>query len=202
MKVCCGLTYLWMMLVSFSLVAQNNFWATPTFAVGEATEGVISVEQVYHYQLYEPKKGYEKVRLVQRKYSSMASAEEAFISRMSAIASLDYQWWLDTWEMDSKHLALEYFSSKGLNQSYWLDTWQKQFVGRKITFKQKIVLPQHIIIIYNVAGANGKPGPIDLPVVFSQREQQWLVSLDLRREPLLRYSPWINGEDRKVIVYE
>ncbi|KMT65220.1 hypothetical protein XM47_10775 [Catenovulum maritimum] len=191
-----------LILFSFSLSAQQTFWAMPTFDVGEAKEGVISVEQVFHYELFQPKQGYEKVRLVQRKYASLSSAEEAFVARMSAIASLDYQWWLDTWEVDSKQLALNYYANKGLDQTYWLDTWQKQFVGRKITYKQKIVLPEHTIIIYNVAAPNGKPGPIDLPVVFEQAKQEWLVSLDLRRAPLLRYSPWIKGLDKKEIVYE
>ncbi|MER2491617.1 hypothetical protein [Catenovulum sediminis] len=202
MKIVRCLTYIWMLLFSCSLWAENAFWVTPTFPTGEAEQGIVSVEQVYHYQLFEPKKGYEKVRLVQRKYASLASAEEAFIARMSAIASLDYQWWLDTWEGDSKLLALDYYASKGLNKDYWLDTWQKQFVGRKITFKQKIVLPEYIIIVYNVAAANGKSGPIDLPVVFEQKAKQWLVSLDLRREPLLRISPWVKGLDKKEIVYE
>jgi hypothetical protein len=188
----------------FSVTAEqlDGLWAQPTFAVSEPTKSVVIVEKVFHYQLAIPKKGHDKVRLVQKKYASVDTAIDAFVSRFSAINTLDYDWWLTTWAQSSKELALDYYKSKGLDKNYWLNAWKKQFIGRKITFKQKVIYQDYVIFIYNVAAPNGQPGVYDLPIVFRQQNNQWAVSLDIRQDPILRYSPWVEGLDREVVVYE
>lgn len=182
--------------------ALEQMWVTPTFETGQPVEKSITIETKFDYHLYEPKKGFEKVNLVRRKYAGYESAREAFVARMSAVTSLDYEWWLDTWEANSKELALEYFGSKGLNKDYWLKTWKEKFVGRKITLKQLIDYEGYTIFVYNVANKNGTPGYLDVPVVFEQSGNDWLVSLNIRQSPLLHFSPWVEGKDTEVMVYE
>jgi hypothetical protein len=192
-------------LVSPWLVAQTTLeqmWVTPTFETGQPAGKSIIIETKFDYHLYEPKKGFEKVNLVRRKHAGLESARKAFVARMSAVTSLDYEWWLDTWEVNSKELALEYYQRKGLDKDYWLKTWKEKFVGRKIILKQLIDYEGYTIFVYNVANKNGTPGYLDVPVVFEQSGDDWLVSLDIRQSPLLHFSPWVEGRDTEVMVYE
>gem|GEM_PF-1488714 len=181
---------------------QALLWVTPTFATTAPIKKEITVESIFNYHLYTPLKGHDDVRLVRRKYSSMASAEDALVARMSAVSSVDYQWWLDTWQEDSKQIALPFFKQKGFDQSYWESTWKKQFVGRKIKLKHKVIYQDYAILIYNVSEPNGKESFFDLPIVFERDNEQWMVSLDIRKSPLLRYSPWVEGIESKKVVYE
>jgi hypothetical protein len=183
-------------------LAAELLWVTPTFNASEPEKKAFNVETKFNYHLYKPYKGHNKVNLVQRKYASLESADESFISRMSAISSVNYLWWLDTWHSDSKKLALNYYQEKGLDQQYWEGVWKQKFVGRKIKLKHKVDYNGYVILVYNVAEPNGKDSFLDLPIVFKKENTKWLVSLDLRKSPLLRYSPWVEGIDSEKVVYE
>jgi hypothetical protein len=184
------------------VLSADLLWVIPTFPASEPEKKVLNVETKFNYHLYVPKKGHDKVNLMLRKYASLNSADESFISRMSAISSVNYPWWLDTWHSDSKKLALNYYQEKGLDQKYWEDTWKQKFVGRKIKLKQKIDYNDYIILVYNVAELNGKESFLDFPIVFKREDSKWLVSLDLRKSPLLLYSPWVEGIDSEKVIYE
>lgn len=182
--------------------AETSLWVTPTFATSAPVKKVITVESVFNYHLYTPLKGQENVRLVRQKYASMSTAEDAFISRMSAVSSANYQWWLDTWQKESKEIALPFFKQKGFDQAYWQDTWKKQFKGRKIKLKHKVIYQGYTVLIYNVSEPSGKESFLDLPIVFKKENNKWMVSLDIRQSPLLRYSPWVEGIDSEKVIYE
>tara|TARA_R110002167_G_scaffold93835_4_gene251130 strand:- start:3367 stop:3984 length:618 start_codon:yes stop_codon:yes gene_type:complete len=177
-------------------------WVKPTFAASIPLQKNLKIESSFEYHLYKPNNATEKVRLVRRKYASNDNAELALSSRMSAIASLDYSWWLDTWTTDSKTLALDYYASKGLDKAYWLAEWKEQFVGRNITLRYKVEYGDYVVMIYNVAQPNGKPSYLDLPLVFTKEQGDWLVSLELRANPLIHFSPWISGKDKELVSYE
>ena len=182
--------------------AQGGLWASPTYPAAEIKSFSVQIESRFNYHQYKPNNAGQNIRLLLKKYASMDTAEEAFVSRFSAIASLDYPWWLETWEYDSKQVALDFFQQKGLTQDYWLKTWKEQFVGRKIKLKYKIKFQDYVIFTYNVSAPSGQEGFLDVPIVFSQQDKHWLVSLDLRQSPLIRYSPWNNGSDMEVVEYE
>ncbi|WP_017444943.1 hypothetical protein [Gayadomonas joobiniege] len=178
-------------------------WVIPMYPTGATTQAAITIETLYKYQLQSPKKGFEKVRLKQKKYTSMKTPEEAFVARMSAVSSLDYQWWIETWSESAKNISLPYFQNKGLDEAYWIKTWKNQFVGRQIRFVHKVTYKDYQIIIYNVSSPNGDLGVYYLPVVFKQAaDGNWKVSLDLKQVPLLRISPWVKGLEKKEEVYE
>jgi hypothetical protein len=182
--------------------ANSTLWVTPTFATSAPIKESITVESTFNYHLYTPLKGQDNVRLVRRKYSSMSSAEDALIARISAVSSVNYQWWLDTWHKESKKIALPFFQQKGFDQTYWEDTWKKQFKGRKIKLKHKVIYQGYVVLIYNVSEPSGKEGFLDLPIVFKKEDDKWLVSLDIRQSPLLRFSPWVEGIDSEKVIYE
>jgi hypothetical protein len=189
--------------LSFSeTLTLEQMWVTPTFETGQPVEKSISIETKYDYQLYAPKKGFERVNLVRRKYAGYETAHKAFIARLSAVSSLNYEWWLDTWDPSSKQLALDYYDTKGLNKDYWLKTWKTGYVGRKIKIKHMVDYQDYVILVYNVATKDGKDGYLDLPVVFKKSGDEWLVSLGIRQSPLLYFSPWVNGNEREVVVHE
>ena len=180
----------------------EQMWVTPTFETGQPLEKSITIETKFDYHVYSPKKGTERVNLVRRKYAGYETAHKAFIARLSAVSSLDYEWWLDTWEANSRQLALDYYSGQGLNKDYWLETWKNGFVGRKIKIKQMIDYQGYMIVVYNVATKDGYDDYLDMPAVLKKSGDDWLVSLDLRKNPLLYYSPWVEGKEREVIVHE
>lgn len=197
--------------LSFSLVlsifasqvgAQQALWASPTYPASAPKPLEVIIKTQYQYQLWVPKRTPQKLRLLQKKYASLTTPEEALVSRFSAISSLNYPWWLSTWQDSSKQLALNFYQKKGLDQNYWLDTWKNQFVGRAIKLKYKVKYQNYIIFTYNVSAPNGKESYLDVPIVFNQQQQQWLVSLDLRKSPLLRLSPWVSGSDVETMKYE
>lgn len=182
--------------------AQQGLWASPTYPATEPKPIEVIIKTQYQYQLWVPKRTPQKLRLLQQKYASLTTPEEALVSRFSAISSLNYPWWLSTWQDSSKQLALNFYQKKGLDQNYWLDTWKKQFVGRTIKLKYKVAYQNYIIFTYNVSAPSGQDSFLDVPIVFNQQQQQWLVSLDLRKNPLLRYSPWVAGSDMETVVHE
>lgn len=194
-----------LLLISFTAKNEESVpyvWVKPTFPASDPVQKTLTIESRFDYHLYKPKSAQEKVRLVRRKYSSFENAEQSLISRMSAIASLDYPWWLETWSTESKKLALDYYAEKGFDQAHWLNEWKQQFVGRKITLRYKVEYSNYVVMIYNVAEPNGRAGYLDLPLVFLKEKDDWLVSLDLRANPLLHFSPWISGRDKESVVYE
>jgi hypothetical protein len=204
-KILLKVTCLGLILINFSAKSDEPVpyvWVKPTFATSEPIQKILKIESKFDYHLYKPTSANEKVRLVRRKYSSFDSAEQSLTSRLSAIASLDYPWWLDTWSNESKTLALNYYEQKGLDQAHWLSEWKQQFVGRTITLKYKVEYRNYIVMIYNVAQPNGKPGYLDLPLVLSKEKDDWLVSLDLRANPLLHFSPWVSGKDKETVTYD
>jgi hypothetical protein len=186
---------------STALTAEA-LWVTPTFTASVPEKKTFIVETEFNYHLYTPDKGHNKVNLVLRKYASQESVEQSFISRMSAISSVNYKWWLDTWHSDSKKLALQYYQDKGLDQEYWEGVWKQKFVGRKIKLKHKVDYNGYIILVYNVSKPNGTESYLDFPIVFKKENDKWLVSLDLRKNPLLRYSPWVEGISSEKVIYE
>jgi hypothetical protein len=187
---------------SSAALTADALWVIPTFAATEPEKKMFKVETNFNYHLSIPRKGHNKVNLVLRKYASLDSADASFISRMSAISSVNYLWWLDTWHPDSKKLALNYYQEKGLDQKYWEDTWKQKFVGRKIKLKQKVDYEGYIIMVYNVSEPSGKEGFFDFPLVLKKENNKWMVSLDLRKSPLLLYSPWVEGIDSEKVIYE
>ncbi|WAJ70160.1 hypothetical protein [Catenovulum adriaticum] len=192
---------IWSFFVNQGL-AQQALWASPTYPASEPKPFEVTIQTQYEYQLWVPKRTPQKLRLLQKKYASLTTPEEALVSRFSAISSLNYPWWLSTWQDSSKQLALNFYQKKGLDQNYWLDTWKKQFVGRSIKLKYKVKYQNYIIFTYNVSAPSGKESFLDVPIVFNQQQQQWLVSLDLRKSPLLRLSPWVSGLDTETVRYE
>lgn len=185
-----------------AVLATELLWVTPTFSASVPEKKILNVQTKFNYHLYTPSKGHNKVNLVQRKYASQNTADDSFVSRMSAISSVNYSWWLDTWQVDSKKIALQYYQQKGLDQKYWEKVWKEKFVGRKIKLKHKVDYNGYVILVYNVAEPNGKESFLDLPIVFKRDNDKWMVSLDLRKSPLLRYSPWVEGIDSEKVIYE
>lgn len=182
--------------------AQDMLWTSPSYPASAPKKIEIKIETHFNYHQFTPVKQPQKLRLLQQKYASLATPEEALVSRFSAISSLDYPWWLNTWQQSSKQKALAFFQQKGLDKNYWLNAWEKQFVGRDIRLKHKIIYQDYVVFIYNVAEPSGKDGYFDLPVVFHQEANQWLVSLDLSQNELLNLSPWVTGQSSETIVYE
>ncbi|MDP2560629.1 hypothetical protein [Psychrobium sp. 1_MG-2023] len=189
-------------MMTRSTHAAELLWVIPTYPASEPEKKSLIVETQFDYHLYTPHKGHNQVHLVQRKYASLDSADDSFVSRMSAISSVNYSWWLDTWQPSSKQLALQYYQQKGLDQPYWEKVWREKFVGRKIRLKQKVIYNDYIVMVYNVSNPNGKESYLDLPVVLKKESNDWLVSLDLRQSPLLRFSPWVEGIDSEKVIYE
>lgn len=189
-------------LSSAETLTLEQMWVTPTFETSQPVEKSITIETKFDYHLYAPKKGFERVNLVRRKHAGYETAHKAFIARLSAVSSLNYEWWLDTWDASSKQLALDYYGSKGLDKDYWLKTWKNGFVGRKIKIKHMVDYQDYMILVYNVATKDGKDGYLDLPVVLKKSGDEWLVSLGIRQSPLLYFSPWVDGREREIVVHE
>lgn len=167
-------------------------WVWPTFDTSEYQNRSTEVRTAYNFTSYKYQDS-TFVDLVSKNKASYTTVEDAFVARMSAIISLDYDWWLSTLDDKSRVLALENYEKNNWDKTHWHNIWQHQFVGSKVKFIRKIEYKSYFIITYKIF-RNGKDisGGFELPSAYKKKDGKWFATLDLRANRLMTLAPWVN----------
>lgn len=192
----------------FSFVGMNfshadegsEEWVWPTYETERVVENktVILKEKYNYVQSQVVDAAY--LKYVSKRKSSYTSPEAAVIARFSAIQTLDFDWWLDSLDDDSKKLAKQKYNSEGLDKKYWQNLWKKQFIGNYIKLNKRIQTGDFVIYTYKIYSKQKKDisGGFEFPLVLKKSNGKWKISLSLRGDPLVVFSPWVSGRNTEV----
>lgn len=189
-------------LMSTALADLPPQWVWSTFDADPPTEKSVKITETYVYQETEYRIGLS-VKALPKKNRKHVTAEDAFVSRMSAIQTGDYDWWLETWDEASKKLVQEKNKMAGHDKKFWLEQWKEQFSKRKIVPVRKIETGKdYVIITYRIFTADGKDASsgFELPSILKKINGKWYSTLDLRADALLIASPWVSGKTEVLSV--
>lgn len=181
--------------------ASADEWVWPTFKATEAEKGVVDIKSTYKYR-EQVASDNTYLPVLKKAYALDKNPENSLISRLSAVRRADYDLWLKMWTPDSRKLALGFYKSKGLDKDYWTQIWERQFARSKIQLIRKVEYAQYVIFTYKVFSETGKDigNGLEFPIVFKRDDDLgWGVTLDLRDNPLVIYSPWVEGISQKIV---
>jgi len=188
-------------ITSVSAKEGSGEWVWPTYETddGVKKKTVVLKEKYNYVQSRVSDDAY--IKYVSKSNSSYASPESAVIARFSAIQALDFEWWFDSMDDVSKALAKNKYSKDKLDKRYWQDLWKKQFIGNYIKVNKRIQTGNFVIYTYKIFSKNKKDisGGFEFPLVLKKIQNKWKVSLDLRADPLVVFSPWVSGNHMEVV---
>lgn len=179
-----------------ALAADVKTWVSPAFKTGspEGKEIVTIDHYAYREAAYDPQILVDHA--VSRSEARDDKPEYAFISRISAMMSSNYDWWLATWDKTGRELTLQNDAEKGATSNAWVKQWNQVFSGVRMVLIRRIVTGKYVVMTYGLRTLDGRPASsFELPVVLCDQGGRWYSTLDLRRDPLLPASPWVSGKD-------
>jgi hypothetical protein len=183
------------------ILAHESEWAFPTFDASPLQHLEIEVLNRYSYEQRQVL-GDDSIPVVTRELSSMVTPENALISRFSAVRSLDYEWWVQTWTPDAWVLAEQHYAQRSFDKEHWIKSWRESFRGKDLSLIHRIDFEDNVILTYMFSNSKNDPAALEYPIVFKKSNDGYGVSLDLRTHPLLIASPWVSGDQREVVEIE
>ncbi|WP_087020320.1 hypothetical protein [Thaumasiovibrio subtropicus] len=189
--------------LTYAVLPEGDEWVWPNFETTEAKKGTLETEYHFDYRQSNVRDA-AYLPTIDKEKADYSTPAKAFMSRMSALQHVDYDWWLAAWDEPSRALFQAQAIQMGRDQGYWTDLWQTQFSRSVIQIARQIEYQGYVIFTYRVMAEDRKTdigGGFEYPIVFKQQEDaSWRVSLDLRRDPLLQHSPWVSGRSRTEVA--
>ncbi len=157
-------------------------YAWPDVRTTEAVEKPFTVVQHYHYQeqRYDPPVA---VPMLDEPPTSYDGPEEVLSGMLSAIESLDHDWWLATWDEASRELIAKRDEKLGTTTEERLAEWEEKARG-EATLARWVETGQYVILTYRRRSDEG-PGE-EQPVAMKLSESGWVATLDLVQDPLFQ----------------
>lgn len=181
-------------MCSIVMAQMSPSWVWPMYKTGNPVEKQMTVVDVYNYReiMYDPP---IVVNLVSKKERHNGTPEEAMISRVSAMMTLDFEWWLETWDSTSRKEILENDRKAGRTKEYWIQWWKDSFGFARIMLIRRIESGPYVILTYRLTNEQGKDvgRNIEYPSVFHSINKKWYSTVELASDPLIPKSPWVTG---------
>jgi hypothetical protein len=172
------------LLLALRLGAEDRFPGSPP------RNHQVVMEMVYEYTIrdYAPP---VRVAVVPRDASSTATPEDAAIAHLSALQSLDYEWWSSLWTESSLVKMAEIDKAEKRGREFWIEAWERAFRGRAFELTQRLDTGDYVIIVYR---EQGRPDAYPLKVVLKHEKEGWRATQDLSADPVLHH--WNEGDAR------
>ncbi len=168
----------------------SDSWPKPSFPSSERAGKQFTVEYVYRYVQsdYTP-----AVVLPQVRHSEAESdtPEHTLIALLSAVKTLDYDWWLSLWDTKSQQLFRDEATAKKQDSAYWKAVWQKQYVGKPATLVSRIETVNDIMLEFRVGPLQPGAGTGLQPVIVKRENGRWVLTRELGE---FSFMPW-TGRD-------
>jgi len=151
---------------------------------------------VYVEQRFDPPYLIQPAPKNQADYST---PEGTMRARASALATLDYDWWLECWDTASRQIILH---QPGKDKNYWIEQWRSLYTKNRFRLLHRIETRGYVILTYNMVdpatGADRGNG-LEFPIVYKKENGRWYASQDLARDPLPVLAPWVTGLNSKEV---
>lgn len=167
--------------------AQNSFAppraAVPTPSATETKEFTLTLHYYYQEMKYDP---VVTLPFLSGAPASWESVEQSLMSHLSAMKSGDYDWWLNTWEPDSRAKLVEADKAAGKTKEDRIKDWKERFgATQQVTLVRWILTGRHVILTYRLGtGATAALKP-EIAVVLQPSEGEFKATFALDNDPVL-----------------
>ena len=165
----------------------------PVFPTGEREVSKFTVQFVYNFARYRysPAVVVEPVR---RGTATYGTPEEACIAFLSSMMTLDYDWWLENWDADSRKLLVADNEAHHQDAAFWHKAWQGAFPGKKVTLEQRLESGPYVLIVYHVEDLRDPSQSFSSALPFKLTHNQWLATEELAADNFSIYA--LDGRGR------
>jgi hypothetical protein len=167
--------------------AYTDTWPKPSFPATDREKKQFTVEFVYRYVQsdYTPAVVVPQIKHAE---AQTDTPEHTFVSYISALKTLDYDWWLSLWDTKSQKIFRDEAANEKHDAAYWKSLWQTYFPGKQVTLESRIETVNDVMLEFRVGPqVPGKSGGLQ-PIVMHREEGRWVLTLELSNYPFL---PWM-----------
>lgn len=151
----------------------------PPFHTAPPEKKQFTVEYVYRYteRLYTPS---VPLKNVAQSAATYITPEATVTAMISAMQSLDYDWWLSLWGTQSKNLLVQESNTLQHDANFWQQFWKRSVVGQPVTFVKRLEAQQYVILEVRL-GPAPPPGARDLlmPIVLKLEGPRWVLTREI-----------------------
>jgi len=162
-------------------------WPKPSFPSSDREKKQFTVEYVYRYVQSDYTPAVD-IATVTKSQAQTDTPEHTLVALISALKTLDYDWWLSLWDTKSQELFRDEAKTKKQDAAYWKPIWQANFVGKPVTLYSRLETVFDITLEFRV-GAQQPGHPSNLfPVVLRFDGGHWVLTRELGDSSFL---PWM-----------
>lgn len=168
-------------------------WAKPLYRTTKGQEKTIVEVQRFPYreETYVSTKPIEYLSKDQYRY---VTPEDAVVSRLSAMANLDYEGWLRSWDSVSQARLKEMDARNEPGVKKRLNQWQGVFSQVRPVLVRRIETGKYVIVTYKLLNKAGQDaGMFEFPTPFRQDSGLWIGTDALKDDAMFNLVPWVTG---------
>jgi hypothetical protein len=168
-------------------------WAKPLYRTAKGQEKtIVDVERFpYREETYLNTKPAEYMTKDQYRY---VTPEDALLSRLSAMANLDYEGWLKSWDKASQERLKEMDARDESGMKKRLNQWQGVMAQVHPLLVRRITTGKYVIVTYKLLNKAGQDaGMFEFPTPFVQEGGLWIGTDALMNDPFFNLVPWVSG---------
>lgn len=184
---------LWSMAGGIAMAQQAPGWPAFKITKPDEKEFTTITHFVYREMKFDPPVLIQPIAKAAERYGT---AEEAMVSRVSAMMALEYEWFMTTWDSASRKLTVERDQAAGRTKDFWLQQWKDMFRFARVKLVRRIETREYVILTYHLVTPEGKDigQGIEFPAVFKISDGRWAATQDLAADDLPDASPWVTGK--------
>ncbi len=168
-------------------------WAKPLYRTTKGQEKtIVEVEKFpYRESSYTSTKPIDYLPKEQYRY---VTPEDAVVSRLSAMANLDYDGWLKSWDKAGRTRLLEMDANGQPGKDKRLDQWRGVMSQVKPVLVRRIETGKYVIVTYRLVNKAGQDaGQFEFPTALVQEGGLWTGTDALKNDPFFNLVPWVTG---------
>jgi len=151
-----------------------------------------TLHYVYHSREYQPA---VSIIYADRRPAKIATPEAALMSQLSALRKGDYDWWMGTWDAESREKLERQQKQSGTTREQWLSS-VRQAGADNCRLTTWILRRQYVILRYACSASLENPDirAKDYAVSFKADGGEFVATLDIEKDPVFRYANGTNVE--------
>jgi hypothetical protein len=180
-----------LLVVFSSAFAQSN--VLPSAKTSAPQYKTVIVEVVSPIVIYEYSPVLDIVDLVKDIKPTFTHPELTLQAYFSAMRSLNYEAYLNSWTKNSQTLMQEKNKKYKLDETKWKTMWAAAFVGKKIQLLNWITYGKYVLMQYKVS-PNSNLETSETTVALTLENGEWKLTQELTSDQLL--TSWNNPTGR------